>query len=64
MTARTGQGHGAGDFCVCVACGARRAHKPGVPCREERCPECGKAMLREGSPHHLEVLAKRGGGET
>ncbi len=53
---------GSGGFCVCVACGTRVPHRQGVPCREERCPSCGKAMLREGSPHHRDVLARKPGG--
>jgi hypothetical protein len=56
---------GHGGWCVCVACGHREPHRAGVPCREERCPACGKAMLREGSAHHQAFLAKKGkaGGE-
>lgn len=58
VSVRRGGGGSAG-FCVCVGCGHREAHRPGVPCREVRCPHCGKGMLREGSPHHQEVLARR-----
>jgi hypothetical protein len=25
---------------------------------EERCPTCGVALVREGSPHHKEILAR------
>jgi len=39
-------------FCICVHCGTRIPHEKGRPCRENRCPECGKIMLREGSYHH------------
>lgn len=52
-------GAGAGGYCVCVGCGQREAHRPGVPCRQMRCPRCGKVMLREGPPHHQEALALR-----
>jgi hypothetical protein len=52
-------GMGAGGTCICVACGHREAHRPGAPCRRQRCPRCGKAMLREGSAHHAEYLRKR-----
>jgi hypothetical protein len=38
--------------CVCPKCGTTVAHRPGAPCIEERCPQCGTAMVREGSPHH------------
>jgi hypothetical protein len=45
--------------CVCLACGARKRHTPGVRCLEERCPKCGKALVREGSAHHLAHLKKQ-----
>ncbi len=53
-------GMGSGGYCICVACGTRTPHRRGVPCREERCPNCGKVMLREGSEHHLTWLKKHG----
>ncbi len=52
------RGMGAGGFCICLGCGTRVAHQPGVPCRKTRCPTCGKAMLREGSDHQLAALEK------
>lgn len=61
MADRPESGLGSGGSCICVACGKRLPHRPGIPCREERCPDCGKAMLREGSPHHEEVAATKGG---
>jgi hypothetical protein len=36
-----------GGYCVCLDCGERVPHRRGVPCRDERCPKCGKAMVRE-----------------
>jgi hypothetical protein len=36
-----------GGFCLCPKCGERIEHKQGIPCQEERCPECGTKMLRE-----------------
>ena len=51
---------GEGGFCVCMHCGTRVPHRAGIPCRSERCPECGTAMLREGSPHHWLALEKKG----
>jgi len=59
---RGGQGIGAGGFCICPKCGWRAPHRAGVPCLDERCPTCGVAMLREGSPHHQEVESRRTGG--
>ena len=52
-------GLGAGGRCVCPKCGGTHPHQPGVPCMEARCPDCGVALLREGSPHHQEVLRRR-----
>lgn len=46
------QDPGSGGHCICVHCGERQPHAPGVPCKESRCPQCGKHMLREGSGHH------------
>lgn len=56
-----GGGMGAGGFCVCPKCGLRTAHQPGVPCMQERCPDCGVALIREGSPHHQEIEARAPG---
>lgn len=49
---------GAGGTCVCVKCGHREEHRAGVPCMSVRCPSCGAALVREGSPHHQEALAR------
>jgi hypothetical protein len=56
---RSQSGMGAGGMCICVHCGQRQPHRPGRPCRDERCPRCGKAMLREGSAHHAAYLARK-----
>lgn len=61
---RDGTGMGAEGHCVCPKCGYRMVHRAGVPCLEERCPSCGVALLREGSPHHREVESRRTGGPT
>ena len=58
-----GAGMGAAGFCVCPKCGRRAPHEPGVPCMEVRCPDCSVALIREGSPHHQEILARRGQSE-
>jgi len=67
-----GPGHGGGHghhhdgdcagrdaYCVCVHCGTRIEHTPGVRCIQERCPECGRAMLREGSAHYEAYMKRR-----
>jgi len=46
--------------CICLACGTRKPHRPGVRCTDERCPKCGKALVREGSAHHRARLEKEG----
>lgn len=56
-----GGGLGAGGNCVCPKCGQSFPHHPGVPCMEQRCPDCGAALLREGSPHHEQVMHRRSG---
>ncbi len=42
-----GFGLGPGGNCVCPRCGATVPHRQGVPCTQQRCPECGAAMTRE-----------------
>ncbi len=54
-----GGGLGAGGFCICPKCAQRVPHQPGTPCLQERCPTCGVAMVREGSPHHQEIENRR-----
>ena len=44
---------GSGGNCVCPKCDMKLPHQRGVPCSEERCPDCGAKMVREGSEHHL-----------
>ncbi|MEI7500959.1 MAG: DUF134 domain-containing protein [Bacteroidota bacterium] len=47
-------------FCICLHCNTKIPHKPGVPCRENVCPQCGKKMIRENSYHHQLYLKKKG----
>jgi hypothetical protein len=54
-----GAGMGAAGACICPSCGRRQAHQPGLPCIDERCPNCGTALVREGSPHHMEIERRR-----
>ena len=49
---------GEDGFCICPKCEKRIEHQRVIPCQEERCPECGAKMLREGSYHH-ELLRKK-----
>ncbi len=46
------QALGPGGFCICPKCDYEKAHEAGIPCREEKCPNCGIRMVREGSYHH------------
>lgn len=54
-------GLGRGGQCICPKCETTIPHQHGVPCQQERCPECGAKMLREGSEHHRLWLTKRQG---
>jgi hypothetical protein len=56
-----GGGMGAGGFCICPKCGQRYPHQQGAPCLKERCQDCGAALVREGSAHHLEIQERRAG---
>ena len=58
-----GAGLGAAGSCVCPKCGGTYPHTPGEPCMQARCPDCGVALVREGSPHHQEILRHRSGTE-
>lgn len=49
---------GVGGHCICPKCGTKTPHQRGIPCQEERCPECGVKLLREGSLHHQLWLKK------
>ena len=45
--------------CICLKCGTKIPHQPGIPCRESTCPQCGKKMVRENSYHHQLYLKKQ-----
>ncbi len=49
---------GSGGYCYCPKCGYRAPHKRGIPCQEERCPECGAKLIREGS-YHDDLIQKK-----
>jgi len=42
-----GRGAGPGGYCVCISCGEKVTHEPGVPCNAVNCPKCGARMIRE-----------------
>ena len=39
------------DFCFCPGCGIEKPHVSGYPCKDEKCPSCGKHMIRKGGHH-------------
>jgi NAD-dependent SIR2 family protein deacetylase len=59
MNAKKQGGMGSGGYCVCVQCGVRVPHRRGVPCLDERCPKCGRALLREGGEHHRRATSPK-----
>jgi hypothetical protein len=50
---------GADGHCICPKCETLVAHRAGIPCQEEHCPNCGGKMLREGSDHYRRWMASR-----
>jgi predicted DNA-binding protein (UPF0251 family) len=46
-------------FCICIECNTKLPHRPGIPCWQSMCPQCGKAMIRENSYHHQLYLHKK-----
>ena len=38
---------GPGGGCVCPGCGKTTPHRPGVPCNQSKCPDCGTTMTRK-----------------
>lgn len=55
---------GNGGCCICPKCGYKKEHTPGIPCREEKCPECNIPLIREGSYHHQLIQKKKGGSDV
>lgn len=48
MGRQGGRSLGPGGQCVCPACGKTAPHQRGVPCTQQKCPQCGAAMTRQG----------------
>ncbi|MHC1724498.1 MAG: NifB/NifX family molybdenum-iron cluster-binding protein [Syntrophobacteraceae bacterium] len=38
---------GAGGFCICPKCGAKKEHERGIPCSHITCASCHSMMVRE-----------------
>jgi len=58
-TNKNSEGLGPVGYCICPKCGYRKEHTSGVPCRDEKCPNCGSIMVREGSYHHKLIEDKK-----
>ncbi|MBU0667184.1 MAG: DUF134 domain-containing protein [Nanoarchaeota archaeon] len=41
------RGIGGPKNCICPNCGYEKKHEPGVPCKEEKCPQCNTFMIRD-----------------
>ncbi len=48
-----GRGRQSGGFglgpkgeCLCPKCGTKAPHQRGIPCYEQKCPNCGSLMTR------------------
>lgn len=44
-----GRGLGPSGTCKCIKCGREVSHKPGMPCNQTICPECGIPMMRSAT---------------
>jgi hypothetical protein len=38
---------GPGGNCICPGCGHATPHRIGVPCNQQKCPQCGQPMTRQ-----------------
>ena len=32
--------------CVCPECGTKTPHGQGIPCTQQKCPQCGTSMMK------------------
>jgi predicted DNA-binding protein (UPF0251 family) len=46
------------NICICPNCGNEKPHTPGIPCKNEICPDCKCNLIRKGSPHHHQMKNK------
>lgn len=37
--------------CICPNCGNEKVHTPGIPCKNEICPDCKCHLVRKAGPH-------------
>jgi predicted DNA-binding protein (UPF0251 family) len=42
-------------YCICPACGKRKKHQLGVPCKALVCEECQVHFVRENAAHHTNI---------
>jgi NAD-dependent SIR2 family protein deacetylase len=54
-----GGGMGAVGNCICVKCGCAAPKKPGTPCMQEKCPNCGGVLMREGGSHYQQAVKEK-----
>ena len=54
-----GSGMGAVGNCICVKCGYAAPKKPGTPCMQEKCPDCGTVLMREGGSHYQQAVKRK-----
>ena len=41
-----GFGLGPSGECICPKCGTKTSHQRGIPCYEQKCPNCSSSMTR------------------
>lgn len=59
MTKENVKKMGSKGECICPKCEKHVTHQRGIPCQDERCPNCHSKMLRVGSLHYELWIKKR-----